>query len=225
MRGPRSELYEALETAAAGQESPLSIIISTQAPTDADLLSILIDDAKSKDAPPTTKLILYTADTELDPFSDEAIRQANPHFDVFMNQDEVRNQAESARRMPSREASYRNLVLNQRVNIFNPFISEGAWEACSGPIDESLFESGPCFGGLDLSARNDLTAKVWIAQDADGIWHVKPEFFAPKMGIVERSQRDRVPYDLWASQGLLTATNGASVEYGAVAQSMIDDCD
>ena len=44
VRGPRSELYEALETAAGAQENPLSVIISTQAPTDADLLSMLIDD-------------------------------------------------------------------------------------------------------------------------------------------------------------------------------------
>ena len=43
VRGPKSDLYEALETATAAQEEPLSIIISTQAPTDADLLSVLID--------------------------------------------------------------------------------------------------------------------------------------------------------------------------------------
>jgi phage terminase large subunit-like protein len=45
VKGPKSELYEALETACAAQENPLSIVISTQAPTDADLLSVLIDDA------------------------------------------------------------------------------------------------------------------------------------------------------------------------------------
>ena len=33
VRGPRSPLYEALETATGAQESPLSIIISTQAPS------------------------------------------------------------------------------------------------------------------------------------------------------------------------------------------------
>jgi phage terminase large subunit-like protein len=33
--GPRSELFEALETAAGAQEEPLSIVISTQAPNDA----------------------------------------------------------------------------------------------------------------------------------------------------------------------------------------------
>jgi phage terminase large subunit-like protein len=40
VKGPRSELFEALETAAGAQPNPLSVVISTQAPTDADLLSI-----------------------------------------------------------------------------------------------------------------------------------------------------------------------------------------
>ena len=45
VKGPRSELYDALETAGSAQQAPLSIVISTQAPTDNDLLSLLIDDA------------------------------------------------------------------------------------------------------------------------------------------------------------------------------------
>src|SRR3546814_4607099 len=57
VRGPRSELYEALETASGAHEDPLSVVISTQAPTDADLLSILIDDA-TKGADPKVKLAL-----------------------------------------------------------------------------------------------------------------------------------------------------------------------
>jgi len=47
VRCPRSELFEVLETVTSAQLAPLSIIISTQAPTDADLLSILLDDALS----------------------------------------------------------------------------------------------------------------------------------------------------------------------------------
>ena len=34
VRGPRSPLYEALETAVGAQEAPLSIVITTQAATD-----------------------------------------------------------------------------------------------------------------------------------------------------------------------------------------------
>lgn len=223
VRGPRSELYEALETASGAQEEPLSIIISTQAPTDADLLSVLIDDAK-RGEDPRTKLVLYTADEALDPFSERAIKQAAPHYNVFMNKQEVRDQAEAARRMPSREAAYRNLILNQRVNVSNPFITRTSWESCAGDPLPEAFERGPVCIGLDLSARNDLTALVAVAKGG-GIWHVRCEFFAPSQGVQDRAHRDRAPYDVWAQQGWLNLTPGASVDYGIVAERLIEWCD
>jgi phage terminase large subunit-like protein len=224
VKGPRSELYDALETAGGAQESPLSIVISTQAPTDADLLSVMIDDAKTgKD--PRTKLVLYEASLLLDPFSEKAIKQANPHYDVFMNKEEVRRQAEDARRMPSKESGYRNLILNQRVSQVSPFIPRPIWEACKGEIDEAVFHRSPVYMGLDLSARNDLTALAIVAQDDEGVWHCKVEFFAPLSGLNDRALRDRVPYDLWHKQGILTATPGASVDYSTVAERMCAMCD
>lgn len=224
VRGPRSELYEALETASGAQEEPLSIVISTQAPTDADLLSVLIDDAlKGED--PRTKVVLYSADEDLDPFGDEAIRQAAPHFDVFMNQQEVRDQAEAARRMPSREAAYRNLVLNQRINATNPFVSRAVWTSCGGDVDRSVFETAPVYMGLDLSARNDLTAIAAVAQDESGVWHAQLAFFAPEIGVVDRANRDRVPYDVWAKDGFIQLTPGASVDYETVAKWLAEFTD
>lgn len=221
VRGPRSELYEALETASAAQEAPLSIIISTQAPADADLLSVLIDDAKTgRDA--RTKVVLYSADDSVDPFSDEAIRQANPHFDAFMNQQEVRDQAEAARRMPSAENGYRNLILNQRVNLVNPFISRDVWESCVGVGGEFV---GDVFLGLDLSVRQDLTALVAVGRDKEGFWSVQCHFFTPLNGLEERARRDRTPYDLWVKQGWIIATPGSSVDYDIVAQKMLELAD
>ena len=112
-------MYEALETATAAQESPLTIIISTQAPTDADLLSILIDDALASHDPRTV-VKLFTAPPELDPFAEETIRIANPALTAFMNRSEVLAMASDAKRMPAREAEYRNLVLNQRIETQHP---------------------------------------------------------------------------------------------------------
>ena len=48
VKGPRFPLYEAMETSTAAQDEPLTVVISTQAPTDADLLSMLIDDAATR---------------------------------------------------------------------------------------------------------------------------------------------------------------------------------
>ena len=81
------------------------------------------------------------------------------------------------------------------------------------------------FLGLDLSARNDLTALAMVARDPSGVWHVRMQFFAPLMGIAERARRDSAPYDLWARQGLIEATPGASVDYATVAQRLCELCD
>jgi phage terminase large subunit-like protein len=223
VRGPRSELHEALETACSAHESPLSVVISTQAPTDGDLLSILIDDAlKGED--PRTKVVLYAAPDSADPFADESIRLANPHFDHFMNQAEVFRQRDNAKRMPSSEAAYRNLILNQRIDTRSPFISRASWLACAGAPDPEAFAQGPVYGGLDLSARNDLVAAAKVAKK-DGLWHGQVMFFAPESGIRERSMRDRAPYDVWAAQGYIILTPGVSIRYEDVAKWLVEECD
>lgn len=217
VKGPRSELYEAIETATAAQEDPLSIIISTQAPTDADLLSVLIDDAKAGHDPRTV-LRFQTAPDNLDPFSKKAIKAANPAFEIFMNQREVLAMAEDASRMPSRQAEYENLVLNRRVESNSPFVSRAVWQLCAGPVSE-FDRNLPVYGGLDLSEVSDLTAFVLIGK-ISGIWHVKPTFWLPGDGLAEKAKKDRVPYDLWKKQGFLLAAPGKSVDYKYVAEWM-----
>ncbi len=210
VRGPKSEFFDALETAAGAQAEPLSVVISTQAPTDADLFSILIEDAKSG-ADPRVKVRMYTAPLDSDPFSDEAIRAANPHFDDFMNKDEVRRLAEEAKRMPSREQSYRNLILNQRVEAKAPFISRAIWQE-NGAAPGDL-AGQRVWAGLDLSSVSDLCALVLLSEKGD----VVPTFWLPEEGLEDKARADRVPYDIWARQGFLNTTPGRSIEYEFVA--------
>lgn len=221
VKGPRSELYEAIETASAAHESPLSIIISTQAPTDADLLSLLIDDALTG-ADPRIKVALHTATIDMDPFSDEAIRAANPHFDVFMNREEVRKQATDAKRLPAQEASYRNLILNQRVEARSPFVTHTVWKE-NGAVPSDIEGLG-IYCGLDLSSTTDLTALVAVSEEGD----VEPTFWLPEEGLSEKSRADRVPYDLWKKQGFLDTTPGRAIEYDYIAaylRDLFDRCD
>jgi phage terminase large subunit-like protein len=72
-------------------------------------------------------------------------------------------------RMPSAEAGVRNLLLNQRVEMRAPFVTKSVWEKNAGVIDQSLFEGGPIFLGIDLSSRVDLTAIVAVAKDDQDI--------------------------------------------------------
>lgn len=218
VRGPRSTLYEALETATGAQDDPLSIIISTQAPTDADLLSVLIDDAMAGHDPRVV-CKLYTADREADPFAEATIRSANPAFGDFQNSDEILAMAADARRMPASEAGYRNLVLNQRVEANNPFVTHTVWASCGGPVQP--IDGVPVYGGLDLSAVNDLTALVLIGE-MEGAWQVHPTFWLPGDGLATKARGDRVPYDQWHREGYLEAAPGKSVEYEYVADHLRD---
>src|SRR5215471_16663404 len=216
VRGPRSPLYEALETATGAQEDPLSIIISTQAPTDADLLSVLIDDAQAGNDPHTV-VKLYTAPSADDPFDEATIALANPALGTFLNTQEVLAMARNASRMPAREAEYRNLILNQRVEPSNMFVSPAVWKACSTPAGS--LAGLTVYGGLDLSEVADLTALVLIGW-RDGKWHVQPTFWLPSQGLSERATTDRLPYDLWRAQGYLETTPGRTVSYEHVAEHL-----
>lgn len=212
--GPRSDLYEALETATGAHENPLSIIISTQARTDADMLSVMIDDALTG-ADPRTVVSLYTAGDDLDPFSEEAFKAANPAYGDFMNAEEVRDMAEAARRMPSKENSFRNLILNQRVEMHSSFISKRLWQ---GGVMEIMdeFKGLPVYAGVDLSEVNDLTACTFVARK-DEFYLTKTIFWLPSANIEGRSHEDRVPYDMWAKQGFLELIEGNSIDYMYVA--------
>jgi phage terminase large subunit-like protein len=180
--GPRSELYDAIETAMGAREDPLSVIISTQAPSDADLLSTLIDDAKTG-ADPKIKLFLHASDLEDDIHAEETWRKANPAIGDFRSKEDLREAAENARRLPSFESSFRNLFLNQRVAAKNNLVSRTVWELNAGEPDPTVFTERAVYAGLDLSSRQDLTALVLVARDDQRVWHVQCHFWTPEGGL------------------------------------------
>ena len=217
VRGPQDDFIDSLLTSQGAHENPLQIIISTQAASDADWLSVQIDDAL-KSGDPKIVCHLYAAPEGCDLMDESAWRAANPALGLFRSLDDLREQMTQAQRMPSMENSARNLLLNCRVSTFSPFISPDVWKACSGPV---LPFDGPVFAGLDLSARTDLTALVIVGQ-VDGVWHVQPHFWTPSQGLEERARRDRAPYDVWVKQGVLRTTPGATVDYEHVAADMLE---
>jgi phage terminase large subunit-like protein len=216
VRGPRSELYDALETAMGAQADPLSLVISTQAPTDGDLLSKIIDDAATA-GDPRRKVFLFAAPPEADPWDEATWHLANPALGDFLDIKEFRNAAAVAKRLPAQEAAFRNLNLNQRVAAEDHFLAPAVWALNEGESDLSVLDDGDVYVGADLSSTQDLTAIIAGARDAKGVWHIRPWFFLPEDGLHERAHRDRVPYDLWREQGFLTTTPGKSINEDEVA--------
>ncbi|WP_322997217.1 terminase large subunit [Castellaniella sp.] len=217
VRGPQSDFIDAIVTSQGAHESPLLLAISTQAASDADLLSLWLDDAKASDDPRIVSR-LYEALADCSLMDETAWKAANPALGLFRSLDDLREQAKQAERMPSAANTFRNLILNQRVSLDSPFVSPDVWGSCSAtplPFD------GLVYAGLDLSARTDLTALVLVGQ-VDGVWQVQPYFWTPKAGLLDRERRDRAPYTLWAQQGLLRVCEGAAIDYEQVASDMAE---
>ena len=194
VRGPRSPLYEVLGTAAGAQEAPLSIIISTQAANDSDVLSILIDDALRGDDP-STVIRLFAAPPDLDPLLDRGDRGRKPGtLNSFMNKREVLAMAADAKRMPRRANEFRNLILNPLYRkTSSPFVDPAACHAVERRAARVL-KVFSVFGGLDLSESGDLTALVLGHVDVDGVWNIKAHFWLLGDRLAEKAaSRDHAP--------------------------------
>lgn len=224
VEGPTDKLYTTLETAMQTQEQPLSIIISTQAPRDTDLLSVLIDDALDGHDPSTIVRVTCAPDDReakqrgepiVDPFSEQALRMANPAFGITQKATELFRLAEQARRMPSLEPEYRNLILNQRYEAKAPFVTRALWDGCACPEIKLPPKGHPLYLGIDLSSIRDLTAAVllWDENGKDYCW---PFCFLPEKDIRERALRDRVPYDVWMRAGHIVPLKGTVIDYAEV---------
>ena len=218
VKGPQDDFIDAITTAQGAHKEPLLMAISTQAANDADLFSQWIDDAiTSKDKKIVCHLHAAAKDAGL--LDKKAWKAANPALGLFRSLTDLEEQAKQASRMPSSENTFRNLCLNQRVSTVCPFISRDVWEKNAGKVIP--FGDSPVYAGLDLSARTDLTALVLIGKIA-GIWHTVPYFWTPENGIIDRSKRDRQPYDTWVRQGYMNTTPGSTVDYEFVAQDIAE---
>lgn len=220
VKGATSDFVDALTTSQAAYENPLTFYISTQAPTDADLLSIAIDDAITN-KPPQVVCHLYAAEKDCDVMDETQWKAANPALGVFRSFDDMRAQAEKAHRMPSFRNTFRNLLLNQRVASFATFIDPEEWRKCNKkpkPLNECI----AVFGGLDLSSKNDLTAFTLVGVDEYEHFHVYAHFWSPRHGLRDREQTDKAPYSLWEKQGFLTVTESPVVDYEQVATDILE---
>src|SRR6185437_3968647 len=87
------------------------------------------------------------------------------------------------------------------------------WDACAGPVDAAELAGRECYAGLDLATTTDIAALILLFPEDDDGYSILPFFWAPEDNIQTRERRDRVPYPLWARQGLIEATPGNVVDY------------
>ena len=215
------ELYDNICTGTSARKEPLVIAISTQSADPNHIMSELVDYAlKIQDGtlPPDPAFYgcVYAAPDDCDPWDEAVWFKSNPALNDFRSLEEMRIFAEQARKIPAKEAVFRSLYLNMRIDPAAKWISSFDYDACVGSMPD--LSGRECYAGLDLSSTQDLSAlSLCFAPTTDGEPYFLLSFaWCPKDAIKKRSKNDRVPYDLWAKQGHIEATPGSVVDYGYI---------
>lgn len=219
---PDRKLYDVLTTSTAARKEPLTIVISTQSPDQHHVMTELVNygiqvrDGVIED--PTFFPVIYSAPLDADPWSEDTWRACNPAYGDFRSADEMRTYAARAQRIPALEATFRLLYLNQPVSAEARFITRADWEACGASIDPASLRGKRCWGGLDLSSTQDLTALVLYFETGD----VLAWFWVPAERLDEREKTDRVPFRTWQRAGHIEAPNGRAIDRLAIVRRIAE---
>lgn len=182
--------------------------------------------------------LIFSIDKEDDPMNDESCWiKANPSLCINPEDEKkedvisipsyryIREQVKEAVGMPSKRSLVERLNFCRWVDAEEPWIDREIWEACEGDLSpEADRLEKPCWIGLDLSLKTDLTAatRTWIM--GEGVYETETFIWTPRDTLSQRSERDGVPYDLWAEEKDIhfVATAGSVVDYQYVARFIIE---
>ena len=171
--------------------------------------------------------IVYRARTEADEGGaddlddPETWKKANPSMGYTMSIEDFAREYEEARAKGGAElANFLRLRLGVVARAEGKFVDMVAWNECSTvPL---LDPDAPCWMGLDLSSKNDLSALVILTgNEADG-FDLECRFWLPEDIIVALETQHGLPYRQWAREGLITLTPGPVIDYGFIEREIVD---
>jgi phage terminase large subunit-like protein len=150
----------------------------------------------------------------------ETWKRANPGYGDSVKPSYLRDKFNESLGDAGKEADFQRYHLNMWRRPGAGSINMLHW--ASGARKYTIADGDPCFVGLDLSRRADITAAVALFRQGPA-FKVLAQFFIPADGLEERERRDRVPYARWRRLGLLRTTPGNLTEYAAIRDFLLTE--
>jgi phage terminase large subunit-like protein len=170
-------VIEMVEKSMGARKQPLSFVITTAG---SDLYGVgyqrheyardvaegIMDDER-------LLVCIYGADKDADPFNEETWAAANPNYGVSVYKASYEAEANKARASSSSLNSFKRYYLNIWTQSADGWISDIVWQSSSKKtkIPYDLLKKYPCYGGLDLSSRSDITAFTLM-------WNINEQYYS-----------------------------------------------
>lgn len=225
------EQYDTMLTGMGSRRQPMSWVITTAGTDTAGPCYRLRSEvvASLQGTIPNEQLwgIVYTIDADDDWTSEDALRKANPNYDVSVFGEYLRSQQLIAINNPEKQSTFQTKHLDVWVTAASPYFNLEKWKRLGDPtLSAEDFVGEPCWIGLDLAAKLDLTVdgKLFRREEADGREHFYwfPRFYLPE----ERASDPTLAhYGGWVERGYIEATPGNITHYDYIEDNVKADAE
>lgn len=158
-------------------------------------------------------------------------KKGNPNLGVSVKLDDLERQARKAKGSPAAQRAFKRLRLNMRTPAAGRAIAFERWVLNTrGPIDELALAGRPCYVGIDLSSKLDLTAAVALfppcsetkLRAADPYYTIIARFWCPSENVKDREDRDRASYERWIEEGWIEPTPGDIIDHSSLKSCVLE---
>lgn len=203
-----NEIYDVIKTGIGARKNPLVFSISTAGTDtsypyfrDLQFLREVMLGIHEKD---NHFIMLYEPD-EGDRWDDpEVWKKVNPNYGVSLYPAYLQSEFEEAKsKGGSTLAAFMTKNLNMWVDAPEVWISDDDVAECNAPTDIDALKGQPCYVGIDLASKGDLTATAFFFPRQMVALFL---FCIPEEKMKEKG--DRVDYRQWREQGWITVFPG-----------------
>jgi phage terminase large subunit-like protein len=224
------DLVDAIETGTGARSQPLVLIITT--PDDGKVDTAYAEKreyceqlARGALQDVTFYGVIFGAEEDDDPFSEETWAKANPGYGISPTKEFLEAEANKARQSPANLARFLRLHLGLRTKQTTKYITLAEWDANAGLVDPHALEGRECFAGLDLAAVSDFTSYCLLFPDDDGTFDALWRVFAPEDNLTELNRRTAGNAEVWVRQKWLTLTPGNVTDYDWIEDALKRDAE
>lgn len=221
-------VYDVVETSLGKRRNSLMWVITTAGFDTAGIcyeVRSFVKQILNKEAQDESQFgIIYGLDEGDDWTSEEALQKANPNWGVSVRPEIITSLQAKAIARPSAANNFKTKHLNVWCSAASSWMDMPAWNLCRRSIALSDFEGFDCYMGLDLGAKNDLTAKVLVfpvEENGRLNYYVFGTYYAPRAALLKSGNSQ---YDGWETLGYLKVTEGAVTDFNQIEADILEDC-
>lgn len=164
--------------------------------------------------------IIFTLDTDDDPFDETVWQKANPGLGICKRWDDLRRLAKKAQEQVSARINFYTKHLNIWVTAESAWMDMLKWDKCEYLAPQHELKTYPMWVGVDLSNKIDICAAVKVWQANNGHVHADFKFWLPE-GRLERCSRQQAElYRKWADMDKLILTDGDVIDHGQIKEEL-----